>query len=238
MGIAYEDVKYFRSIDVDFLDDTANGGDEGTQIVNDELHSIFPEISASQRESGDVLRAKIFVKNDSADRKMQSTIFYIKQDVQPDDKLTMYSASSNTSHEDDEDFTSLSKFVNSPIKTTVSSGVVDIDIPIADKDDYTIGDNVMIVDGYFRAVHRTTIADIQDNAGDPSSATITLTRAYASSVTIPSLTGYIANGEMITLDVAEKHPMWLELTVAATNAIDTEILNQFQIGVHFDDVAS
>ena len=238
MGIAFSDVKYYNSADIDFSDPTQNGGGEGTQIVNDTMHSIFPEISATQRENGVTLRAKVFVKNDSADRKMQDTIFYIKQDVQPEDRLAVYPATSLATHEDDEDFSTLRRYLNSPVKSTISNGVTTIDVPISDKSNYIVGDSFVILDGYFRAVHRAEITAIADSASDPSSATITMSKTYTSSATIPSNVGFVGNGEKISLSPSDVHPMWIELVIAPTNAIDAEIINQFQVGTHFDDVTA
>lgn len=116
MGILYSDVKYYRSEVVDFTDSSINGGGVGDEIINDTLHSIFPEISASQRESGVVLRAKIFVRNESPDRKMQDAIFYIKQDVQPEDRLIMYDATMR------ESYTFENTTVIDGATTTVSAG--------------------------------------------------------------------------------------------------------------------
>jgi hypothetical protein len=236
MGILYSEVKYYSSAVVDYTDSSLNGGGIGAEILNDTLHSIFPEISASQRELGVTLRAKIFVKNESTDRVMQDSIFYIKQDVQPDDRLLMYDALSETSVEADEDFTTLKKYANSVIKSTVLTGSTIIDIPIVDKSLFETGDNIVIVDEYFRATYRGTISDIQDSVSDVENATITLSSAYTSTRTIPSLSGYLCNGAKQTMAPTEFHAMWLELTVAPTNAIDAEIVNQFQVGVHFDDV--
>ncbi len=238
MGILFSEVKYYRSADINFDDNTLNGGDVGDEIVNDTLHSIFPEISATQRENGVVLRSKIFVKNESVDRLMQDCIFYVKQDVQPEDRLRLYSATGQANHEDDEDFGALKPYINSVTKSTVTQGSTTVDIPIIDKPLFIIGDNIILIDGYFRAVFRGEILDIQDHTTNAESATITLSKAYTSSVTIPSMEGYIGNGDKQTLSPGDIKSMWIELTVASTNAIDAEIVNQFQVGTHFDDVAS
>ncbi len=237
MAILYSEVKYYTSLDIDFVDNTLNGGDKGVQIVNDTLHSIFPEISATQREDGIILRAKIFIENDSVDRKMQDAVFYIKQDVQPDDKLRMYAATTLVNHEDEEDFVLGKKFINSVIKSTVSAGITTISIPIQDKDLYEIGDNIVIVDSYFRASFRGEVNDIQDHSTDVETAVITLSKEYASANTISALTGYVANGLKQTLVPADTFAIWMELEISSSSAIDSEIVNQFQIGVHFDDVA-
>lgn len=238
MGILYSDVKYFNSVDIDFSDPSLNGGDIGEQIVNDTLHSIFPEISATQRESGIVLRAKVFVKNDSIDRKMQDAIFYIKQDVQPDDRLRMYTATSNTTHENEEDFTTSKPYVNSVVKSTMTEGSTTVNIPMSDKTLFEVGDNIIIVDSYFRASFRGAVDDIQDHATDQDTAVITLSKPYASSTTIPALNGYVCNGNSMSLLPGDQYALWMELTIAPTSAIDAEIVNQFQIGVHFDDVSA
>ena len=238
MGIAYSDVKYYKSVDIDFTDASANGGDIGDQIVNDTLHSIFPEVSATQRENGVVHRAKVFVKNTSADRKMQDAIFYIKQDTQPADRLVMYTATTQVNHEDDEDFGTLKKYVNSVVKSTVVEGSTTVAIPTQDKPIFEVGDPLIIVDQYFRAVYRGEVDAIDDDANDPDNAIITLSRPFASSEAIPVLEGYVCNGFKGDLIPDAVHSMWMELTIAPTSAIDAEIVNQFQIGVHFDDVTA
>ncbi len=237
MAILYSEVKYYTSVDIDFVDETLNGGDKGIQIVNDTLHSIFPEISATQRETGVILRAKVFIENDSTDRKMQDAVFYIKQDVQPDDKLRMYAATTLINHEDEEDFVTGKKFINSVIKSTVSAGITVISIPMQDKDLYEVGDDIVIVDSYFRASFRGEVNDIQDHSTDVETAVITLSKEYASTNTISALTGYVANGLKQTLVPTDIFAIWMELEISSSSAIDTEIVNQFQIGVHFDDVA-
>ncbi len=237
MAILYSEVKYYTSVDIDFVDETLNGGDKGIQIVNDTLHSIFPEISATQRENGVILRAKVFIENDSTDRKMQDAVFYIKQDVQPDDKLRMYAATTLINHEDEEDFVTGKKFINSVIKSTVSAGITVISIPMQDKDLYEVGDDIVIVDSYFRASFRGEVNDIQDHSTDVETAVITLSKEYASTNTISALTGYVANGLKQTLVPTDIFAIWMELEISSSSAIDTEIVNQFQIGVHFDDVA-
>ncbi len=321
MGILYSEVKYYKSSSISFLDPSLNGGSEGDEIINDTLHSIFPEISATERENGTTKTSKLFVKNESVDRVMQDCIFYIKQDVQPDDRLGLFEASTlepisfhsvsdisgsttplaagssveiesivpsgkttddlvgrtfsigqnylsvatavdathvtfnedivfdilstdtisssdaNNIFESDEDFSTKKRFVNSVVKTTVIEGLTTIDIPIVDKPFFEIGDNIVIVDEYFRATYRGEIIDVQDSASDTNNAVITLSAPYASTRTIPALAGYICNGVKKTLLPSDSFGMWAQLTVAPTNAIDSEIINQFQIGVHFDDVA-
>lgn len=238
MGILYSEVKYYKSATVDFDDSSVNGGGIGDEIINDTLHSIFPEITATQRETGATLRIKIFVRNESTDRKMQGTIFYIKQDVQPDDKLYMYDASSETSIEDDEDFTTARKYVNSVIKTTVLEGTTTLDIPKVDGQYFAAGDSVIIVDEYFRAVYRGEIDSIADSATDVNGSTVTLVNGFTGATTISPMTGYLCNGSKQTLAPNDSHAAWLELHIEPTNAVDAEIVNQFQIGVHFDDVTA
>ncbi len=238
MGILYSEVKYYTSVDIDFTDDTLNGGDKGVQIVNDTLHSIFPEISATQREEGVTMRAKVFVENDSTDRKMQDAIFYIKQDVQPDDRLSMYTALSVSSHEDEEDFVTGKQFVNAVIKSTVTSGSTTVNISIQDKDLYEVGDSIVIVDGYFRASFRGEVSVIENHATDVEAAVITLSKPYGSTTTIPALAGFVCNGNKQSMIPGDVYAIWMELVIAPTGAIDAEIVNQFQIGVHFDDVVA
>ncbi len=322
MGILFSEVKYYTAESVNFNDDTVNGGGPGAEIVNDTLHSIFPEISASEREAGFKRYAKYFVFNESTTRTMQDCIFYIKQDIIPPDRLTMYEAleypsisfdnvadllgsssavaagtsieianiSPNTylssdlvgrkveiagsdftvdssidathitfaeditidilagatlttnddydTFQSDQDFIAGKKLINSLIKSTVTTGSSEVYIPIVDKLSFEIGDRIVIVDGYFRAVYRGTILDVQDHATDTEIAVVTLENAYTSTVSIPSNEGYLCNGLSKTLSPGEGKSFWLELNVSPSDAIDAEIVNQFQLGTHFDDVTA
>jgi len=93
MGISFDEVKYYKSGVVDFGDDTQNGlGVKGIEIVNDQIGSTFPEVSATERESGKVMRMKFIVTNKSATRSMQSCIFYLAQDALAPDRVKLYQA--------------------------------------------------------------------------------------------------------------------------------------------------
>lgn len=321
MGILFNEVKYYKSESVDFSDSSLNGGGPGDEIVNDTLHSIFPEISATERESGLTRIAKYFVFNESSDRVMKDCIFYIKQDVIPPDRLRLVEAtelthfsfensvdllgsgsaiaagtsiqienissisnvagdlvgrsflaggvtltvassaddthiafnedinidivassefSSNDDfdiYEDNEDFASAKKMINSVTMSTISTGTTDISIPISDKSYFESGDSIIILDGYYRAVFRGEVSTVADHATDTNLALITLNKAYTSTVTIPVNQGFVANGAKKTLSPGDGKSFWIELTVSPSDAIDSEIVNQFQLGTHFDDIS-
>ncbi len=319
MGILFSEVKYYASESVDFDVPSSNGGAMGIEIVNDTLHSIFPEISATERETGFTRYSKIFIFNESTTRIMQDCIFYIKQDVLPEDRLKMFAAteqvhidfdnktsltatvvagtsieienilpsgtvagdivgrktdiagsdftvasSADDTHiafaeditsdvgagytistndeydfyEDDEDFVTGKEYVNSVIRSTVTLGVTEIYISILDKLLFEVGDDVVICDGYFRAVYRGGIDSIVDHGVDEDIAIITLDKAYTSTSSIPTDEGYISNGLKISLSPGEGRSFWLELKIASSDAIDAEVINQFQVGTHFDDITA
>ena len=322
MGILFSEVKYNSSEVRDFSDPLVNGGGKGDEVVNDTLHSLFPEISASEREVGFTRYTKFFVTNESTTRKMQDCIFYIKQDVLPPDRLRMFAAtesahidfdnvtellggtsavasgtsieienilpagvvagdlvgreidiagtkfnvasSANDTHialaeqididiaagytvstsddfdytQDDENFVTAKPLINSVLKSTVTIGTTEIFIPMIDKDLFEVGDSIIILDGYFRAVYRGDIDAIADHGTDPLIAIITLTKAYTSTVAIPSNGGFISNGNKRDLLPGETASFWLELLVDPSDAVDAEIVNQFQLGTHFDDVTA
>lgn len=322
MGILFSEVKYYVSESRDFNTPSLNGGGVGAEITNDTIHSVFPEISATERENGFTRYAKFFVFNESTTRSMKDCIFYIKQDVLPPDRMKLFEATENqnikfdnknellgsssaiaagTSIEienifpdtlsgadlvgrlidisgvqftvassadathialnedisidvavgysistiDDfdimqptEDFIAGKDYINSLIRSTVATGATELFIPILDKNMFEIGDPIVVVDGYFRAVYRGEILDIQDHGTDPEIAIVTLLKAYTSMVTIPSDEGYICNGVRHTLNPGEGKSFWLELKVSPSDAIDAEVINQFQLGTHFDDVTA
>ena len=320
MAILFDEVKYYKSEKVDFDDPSNNGMGPGDQIVNDTLNSIFPEVSATDRENGLERIAKVFVSNESSDRLMAETIFYLKQDVFAPDMLTLYEAteseyisfknqddldggtttvtagteifitdilpdtndatslvgrkiqigsletevataptsSSITLSDDinfdvaagtkietidmfdylesDEDFTTAKVYANVISMGSISSGTTTINVADSEVSYFEVGDNIVLVDQYFRVIHRTTITDIQQNTGDPSLYDITMAREYDSTYTVPANQGYIANGFKQDLPPGRMKSLWLKLKVQPSNAIDTEVINQFQLGVHFDDI--
>lgn len=322
MGILFSEVVYNVSEERDFTDATANGMGIGTEIANDTLHSIFPEITASEREAGLTRRAKYFVSNKSSSRNMKDCIFYIKQDVVPPDRLKMYEATENASlkaeitndlqgsqsavaagtsvaisnlipdtistsdfvgreltidsvvytvasapdasnitlneditvdiaagtafatsddfdyHESDDDFGSSKPYINSVTRSTIIQGTTDVHISKTDSSYFEVGDNVVIVDAYYRALYRGTISDSQDDGSDNTLTILTLDKAFGSAISIPVNEGFICNGVKRDLKPGETKSMWLEVTIDASSAIDAEIINQFQLGTHFDDVTA
>jgi len=322
MGILFSEVKYYVSEHRDFSDDTVNGGKPGAEIVNDTIHSIFPEISATERESGFTRYSKIFIFNKSTTRVMKDCIFYIKQDVLPPDRIRLFESSENSSisfdnkneilgtgsavaagtaveinnilpdtfsasdlvgrkviigstpltiasspdgthisfaenididivagykistsddfdkYQNHQNFISDKGYINSLLKSTLTTGATEIFIPMVDKIKFEASDTIVIVDGYHRAVYRGEIDSIANHGTDPEIAIVTLVKPYTSSVTIPSNEGYVSNGMKHTLKPGEGKSFWLELIVSPSDAIDAEVINQFQIGTHFDDITA
>ena len=92
MAILYSEVVYRKGAISDYSDATLNGGPLGDTIVNDTLNSIFPEITATEREAGVTRRTKIFITNESSSRTMKDTLISIGQDILPPEKLRLFEA--------------------------------------------------------------------------------------------------------------------------------------------------
>ena len=96
MGISYNEVIFKKAIDTNHSDSSLNGGAPGPQISNDVLNSIFPEITATERENGVTRRTKMFVSNASTDRTMKDTLLAIVQDILPPEKLRLFAATEDS----------------------------------------------------------------------------------------------------------------------------------------------
>ena len=79
---------------------------------------------------------------------------------------------------------------------------------------------------------------VEDHATDANLAVITLDRTYNGAVVIPSNNGGVSNGFKKTIKPNESASYWVELTVAAENAVDVEVINQYRVGTIFDDVTA
>jgi hypothetical protein len=322
MGIAYSEVVFRKAINTDHTDSAINGGAPGTVIDNDVLNSIFPEITATERENGVTRRTKMFITNESANREMKDSLLAIVQDILPPEKLRMFEATENSyfrflldadvlggdatvaagthidiksltpssvstsdivgrrvkmgevaytidsapssskitfsddvnvnyladtvvlpddmfdSVEDDEAFTDGNAFINSVVSSAFQNGSSTVDIAIIEKNYFSIGDNFVIMDGYFRVLFRGTVDDVQDHATDPDLATITLNRSYTGSVTVPSGEGFIAGAIKRTIRPSRTISFWLELIVSPSSSVEDEAVNQFKINTYFDDVTA
>ena len=140
-------------------------------------------------------------------------------------------------HEDDEDFATAKKYTNSVIMESITNGVSELVIPKVDKDFFLPTDPIVLVDGYYRVLYRGVVDSIADHATNVNAAVVTLAVPYAG-VTIPALESYLCNGVKQTLTPGETKSFWLELDVQPESAIDSEVINQFQTGASFDDVAA
>ena len=138
--------------------------------------------------------------------------------------------------ESDEDFQNMKEYANAISMGSISSGTTVVNVSDSDVDFFEVGDNIVLIDQYFRVIHRAAITDIQQNSGDPSLYDITMDKEYTSAYTVPATQGYIANGFKQDLLPGRKKSLWIKLKVQASSAIDTEVINQFQLGVHFDDL--
>jgi hypothetical protein len=322
LGISYEEVVFRKALNTDHSDNTINGGPQGPVIINDVLNSIFPEITATERENGVTRRTKMFITNESANREMKDSLLAIVQDILPPEKLRLFAATENTyfrflldtdvlggdatvvagtnidiksltpssastsdivgrkvkidtttytidsapssteitfaedvntnynadtvvlpddlfdSVENDESFVNSNALINSVMSSSFQNGSSTVDIAIAEKDYFAIGDNVVVMDGYFRVLFRCTVDDVQDHATDVQLATITLNKTYTGSVTVPSGEGFIAGALKRSIPPGRTMSFWLELIVSPSSSVEDEAINQFKINTYFDDVTA
>lgn len=139
--------------------------------------------------------------------------------------------------ESDEDFTSIKRYLNSVITEGLSNGVTEIIVPRVDAPYFDADDTVVIVDGYHRVLYRGELLSLADHATNIDSSIATLKTAYTG-VAIPPFESYLCNGIKNTMIPGQIKSYWLELEVQPESAIDSEVVNQFQTGASFDDVAA
>lgn len=295
MGISYNEVIFKKSANTDHSDNSINGGAPGSQILNDVLNSIFPEITATERENGVTRRTKMFLHNASTNREMKDTLLAIVQDILPPEKLRLFAATENSyfrfllnedlmggdsvvaagtaisiktltpdtvntsdivgrkvkmggigytvdsapssteitlvenvnsnlpadtevvvndvfdSVEDEESFVETNAIINSTMSSTFQNGSSSVDIPVIEKDYFSIGDDFVVMDGYFRVIFRGSITDVQDHGTDIQLATLTLNKTYSGSMTVPANQGFIAGALKRTVRPGETVSFWLEL---------------------------
>ena len=135
MAIGYGDVKYNVGKIISSDDPAANGGGIGDLIATDELNSIFPEITATERENGIIVRRKVFITNKSADRTMKDNLISIGQDVLPPEQLRMYEATEKTKF-----YASLDNDIDGAT-STVAAGT-EIAISLSSRNETTTADMV------------------------------------------------------------------------------------------------
>jgi hypothetical protein len=321
MSILYSEVKFSNSEYIDFNDSSINGGGVGNILENDRINNIFPEVSATERQSGGIKRSKLFISNNSSDRTMQSTLLHIKQNVLAPDKLVLFDASENehleftsssalnggdstiaagtsievsdlypsgkttndligrtyylgtllvtvdtapdathitfsddvteniplgyvsktsddfTSSEDDEDFGTLDKFSSAIVVQEILNGSSDIRISSDVHEDFSVDDFVLLTNEYYQVSYRGKITAMEENSEDSSQWILTLDNPYYGN-TIPILKGSICNGLHFDLPSGRTKSFWLEMNIQAETTIQAEILSQFQLGIHFDDITN
>lgn len=95
-SILYTDVVYHKGKNTNHGDSSVNGGGIGEIVQNEQINSIFPEVTATQREAGLTLRTKLIVSNNAVGRKMQDTLISIYQDVLSPDRIKLFEATEKT----------------------------------------------------------------------------------------------------------------------------------------------
>ena len=321
MAIEFSDVVFNESISVNFEDDTLNGIKIGPVLSNDAINNIFPEVSATSRQTGLIQRAKVFISNNSIGRTMQDTILHIKQDVLTPDRLAIYEAteleyielttvaeldgvsativsgtpvevtnvlpvtlttadaigrvffinglnltvdtapdSTHVTFQEDitvlieagtkitpsdlfdspesaEDFTTLAKKTNVLIAQSVNNAGSDIYISELDEADFIVGEAILITNEYYQVVYRGFIGSKEVDAIDASLFKITLSSPYYGNI-IPANKGFLSNGLLFDLADNRTKSFWIEMDIRQETTIQAEVISQFQIGLHFDDVTS
>ena len=321
MAIEYSDVKFYKSKEVDFSDDTKNGNGKGDLIENDKMNSIFNEITATEREDGVVKRAKLFVSNTSSNRTMKRTLLNVKQDVYSPDMLKIYeakendhvvfnfkddqnggddtiaagteisieislpngavagdivgrkfstsgiilsieSAPSDTSVkfdqditvnipatldiismddfdylESDEDFDNAKPYVNSVFVSSLHEGEKKVRIPRLDADYFEAGDSVVLTNEYYMTVFRGSIVSVDDDSDDDNVSIVELDKTLTGNI-LPAMTSSLCSSIKFDLLDGRTKSFWAELNIQAVDSVQSEVISQFQLGLHFDDVAS
>lgn len=317
--ITAADVKFYKSIEHNFYDPAHNGGRIGTEEIHTgEINNVFDETTATQRENGALKRAKVFIKNTTSDRKMQSSFIAVSKDADAPDTVVLRVATrkphfaftlpsavsagtaagthvaysdvdpqdadpssfvgrkfdvggqvltvdgvdtsaselwfaedvqsdiaagtvANTEDDDDvfeadENFSQAKKYINAPIVVTLSTGDQYCYIPASDAAEVEAGDKLVIVDTYRRPMFRGEVASIEDGT-DASSKKINFTTAY-SGLTLTANTGFFATAIVTDIGPQEAYPVWMELHIGASNALNAEEVSGYQIEITFDDIAA
>lgn len=191
--------------------------------------------------AGDIIDRKLTVLGEkyTVDSAPSDTSIKLKEDVTIDIKTTDILVSSDDFDylESDEDFTSLKPLVNAVIKASVHSGDNKVYISADDSNYFSAGDDIVIPNEYYQTVFRGKIDSIDDDNDDDSLKIITLDKDYIGNI-LPALRTSICNGVIFDLPDGKTKSAWAELEVQATSNVQSEVISQFQIGLHFDDVAS
>jgi len=139
--------------------------------------------------------------------------------------------------ESDEDFDNLNPIVNSVIRSTVASGDKNIKIPRVDADYFNEDDNVVLTNEFYRTVFRGTVSSVSDDSDDDTLSIIELDKQY-NGPALPENRTSICNAIEFDLPDGREKSFWAELNIQAVDSVQSEVISQFQIGLHFDDVAS
>lgn len=139
--------------------------------------------------------------------------------------------------ESDEDFSTLKKHVNLDIKAAVLNGSQFVLIDATQEGEIEVGDVILLTNEYFQVVFRGTVDSKNVFANDNSLYQINLNVPYYGN-TIPEMNGSICNGILSSIKNGESKSFWLEMNVIAESNIQAELISQFQIGLHFDDIAT
>jgi len=146
-------------------------------------------------------------------------------------------ADDDNKYESDEDWDNMTYYINAPIIETLSNGEDKITVKKEDADNMAVGMNILIVNNYRRPMFRTQIDSINSDDNDDSIKHIVFKKPY-SNATIPAMYGYVCSSPSVDIGSHKYAPIWLELNVVASNALEAELTNSFQLQLTFDDVAA
>ena len=166
MAVATTDIKLYKSLDTNIDLDTANGGDidVASEVVSGVLHNLFPQVRASDVESGITRWLKVFVKNTHGTDTAFNLFTAISKPTDVEDMI-YFAEAINTDHLSDintstirlygigESTTELSA-VNGEISISVKNGVNIDDI-------FKVGDKITFFDKTsYEKVLSTTITSV------------------------------------------------------------------------------
>jgi len=139
--------------------------------------------------------------------------------------------------ESNSDFSNANANVVTPSRSLFQQGSMEVSISASLADFFAVSDNVLVLDGYHRAVSRASVSSIANNSSDTTVKILNLNKSYMGSITVPNGSGFVANGFKRTILPGETVSFWLQLDVSPESNVTAEVVNQFQIGLHFDDIA-
>ena len=188
MTVLSSEIKLFKPVEVSDL--ATNGGELGpTQIVSNVANNVFPDVSESQRDAGDISYRKLFVKVENPSQEaLQNTFLYLEQVTPGDDMVTIFAGTQEDIQGDittDGETDTETHYGVGTLDSTIPAGATSIDVLVEDAAAETI----------FRANDKIRISDIP-NLGAAGNEEIRIidTVSYAGNVATIAFANALANG--------------------------------------------